>query len=666
MKHGPLLAHQMLDVAVRVKAIRPFAVGQMSLLLNNAHMFMQPSGGSNMANVLYAAAWICGEYANELEKPEETLFSMLTGKVHSLPGHIQAAYVQNIMKVLSIILSKGDIQQSIKVCKRVSDKLAQYVSSGDLEVQERASAALQLISYIHKELENGNADDICTQVAYLFNGELNPVAPKAQRKVQVPEGLDLDQWINEPLQSSSESEDDNQSDDHSNFFNLGGFDKKEEEENMSNTADQVEKNRKARLYEQENNPNYLKLNSSIDQTCEIPITSIDLPTSLNVSGFVSSDKYIKAKKEKKDKKKSKKKKKGINHFEEEDEEIAIEMVVNRDIGEMPDGAEDSDGAIDVQKDINDPHTALDIDLDIPEIERPPPLVEEKKHKKKKKEKEKKKKSEKSKKLRKLDKSDQQLIEIKQGYEEALGICTPSKEVVQAEDLSFIKLAMDKYILLEYKIDPKNELSNLATVFFRLTNVGNNCLIKNIEIDVNNSTAIQFLDEKNEPLSWYKLNNNIQCGSLTEFDLSLQVENISIPNTLRGTLTYMAQTFQDDNFHQDKLDWRLSVAVSDMFLKVAPSVPLVELLCNGQLVYKSSVILSGTNFNQVINWFSTKLHLVLVERVGETASLYGSNASSEQLCLLVKSNLNNVSVEAKCTSQTLVDNLMNEIKSTYNV
>jgi len=104
----------------------------------------------------------------------------------------------------------------------------------------------------------------------------------------------------------------------------------------------------------------------------------------------------------------------------------------------------------------------------------------------------------------------------------------------------------------------------------------------------------------------------------------------------------------------------------MFLKAAQSVPLVELLCNGQLVFKSSVMLSGTNFNQVINWFSTKLHLVLVERVGETASLYGSTASNEQLCLLVKSNANNVSVEAKCTSQMLVDNLISEIRSTYNV
>lgn len=190
----------------------------------------------------------------------------------------------------------------------------------------------------------------------------------------------------------------------------------------------------------------MKLNSNNEQTCDIPITSIDLPTSLNVSGFVSSDKFIKAKKSKKDKKKSKKKKKEQNNFQEEDEEPVIEMVVNRDVGEMPDGAEDSDGAIDVMKDVNDPHTALDIDLDVPEIERPPP-AEEKKHKKKKKEKERKKKSEKSKKTKKLDKSDQQLIEIKQGYEEALGICTPSKEIVQAEDLSFTKLAMDKFILV---------------------------------------------------------------------------------------------------------------------------------------------------------------------------------------------------------------------------
>lgn len=60
-QHGALVAHQMLDVAIRVQAIRSFAVEQMALLLENAHVLTQPS--SKMVDVLYAAAWICGEYA---------------------------------------------------------------------------------------------------------------------------------------------------------------------------------------------------------------------------------------------------------------------------------------------------------------------------------------------------------------------------------------------------------------------------------------------------------------------------------------------------------------------------------------------------------------------------------------------------------------------------
>lgn len=42
-----------------------------------------------------------------------------------------------------------------------------------------------------------------------FNQELNPVAPKAQKKVPVPEGLDLEAWIHEPIpEPEPESSDD--------------------------------------------------------------------------------------------------------------------------------------------------------------------------------------------------------------------------------------------------------------------------------------------------------------------------------------------------------------------------------------------------------------------------------------------------------------------------
>lgn len=70
----------------------------------------------------------------------------------------------------------------------VADRLPAFVSSSELEVQERASSALQLVRYIQKQLGKGQAQGLGAELAALFEGELNPVAPKAQRKVQLPDG----------------------------------------------------------------------------------------------------------------------------------------------------------------------------------------------------------------------------------------------------------------------------------------------------------------------------------------------------------------------------------------------------------------------------------------------------------------------------------------------
>lgn len=47
---------------------------------------------------------------------------------------------------------------------------------------------------------------ISVDLLHLFEGELNPVAFKAQKRVPIPEGLDLDAYINEP-EDNSDSED---------------------------------------------------------------------------------------------------------------------------------------------------------------------------------------------------------------------------------------------------------------------------------------------------------------------------------------------------------------------------------------------------------------------------------------------------------------------------
>lgn len=62
-RHGHLIASQMLDVAIRVKAIRAFAVAQMATLLDNAHLLTGNTQHNGICEVLYAAAWICGEFS---------------------------------------------------------------------------------------------------------------------------------------------------------------------------------------------------------------------------------------------------------------------------------------------------------------------------------------------------------------------------------------------------------------------------------------------------------------------------------------------------------------------------------------------------------------------------------------------------------------------------
>lgn len=110
----------------------------------------------------------------------------------------------------------------------VSDKLRTFEQSAHIEVQERACSLLQLLKYVQRELksdENNSAEaggdvgesneigSVQAELWSLFDGELNPVAPKAQRKVPVPEGLDLDAWINDPL-----SEDEPVSDEPKSVF----------------------------------------------------------------------------------------------------------------------------------------------------------------------------------------------------------------------------------------------------------------------------------------------------------------------------------------------------------------------------------------------------------------------------------------------------------------
>ncbi|XP_049564487.1 AP-3 complex subunit delta-1 isoform X4 [Orcinus orca] len=376
-RHGHLIAAQMLDVAIRVKAIRRFAVSQMSTLLDSAHLVASSTQRSSICEVLYAAAWICGEFSEHLQEPQQTLEAMLRPKVTTLPGHIQAVYVQNVVKLYAAILQQkeqaADAQAAQEVTQLLVERLPQFVQSADLEAQERASCILQLVKHVQK-LQARDVP-VAEEVSALFAGELNPVAPKAQKKVPVPEGLDLDAWINEPL-SDSESEDEKPK-------AIFHDEEPRHAKQRPPEADEQElaRRREARKQEQANNPFYIKSSPSPQKRYQdapgvdhIPVVQIDLSVPLKVPGMPMSDQYVKLEEERrhrqrleKDKRKRKKRererrgaRRHTSLHTESDEDITPAQRVDIVTEEMPENALPSD---EDDKDPNDPYRALDIDLD---------------------------------------------------------------------------------------------------------------------------------------------------------------------------------------------------------------------------------------------------------------------------------------------------------------
>jgi len=78
-----------------------------------------------------------------------------------------------------------DVLINLLMTGQILVKLEELVSSPVLEVQERASSALQVVRLL--AAPEGAADR--QELGLLYAGELNPVGPKAQKKVPIPDGL---------------------------------------------------------------------------------------------------------------------------------------------------------------------------------------------------------------------------------------------------------------------------------------------------------------------------------------------------------------------------------------------------------------------------------------------------------------------------------------------
>eukprot|EP01114_Cavostelium_apophysatum_P002110 TRINITY_DN1183_c0_g1_i5.p1 TRINITY_DN1183_c0_g1~~TRINITY_DN1183_c0_g1_i5.p1 ORF type:complete len:1154 (-),score=375.58 TRINITY_DN1183_c0_g1_i5:267-3728(-) len=220
--HGNLISAQFMDVIIRVNVVREFGVRNMLSLLRDSSLLSDNLKEGANCEVLYAAAWAVGEFSGSVEDKLGAVEALLQPRVVHLPSHIQSIYMQSALKLFGSAAAPatpkeiGSPRQAGPAASKAYPKLQDIVKimqarlplftqSQYLEVQERACFDLEVLN-LYNELQSAGTD-VGADLVTLFDEPLNPVAPKAQRKVPVPEGLDLDQWINEQPEEYEHEED---------------------------------------------------------------------------------------------------------------------------------------------------------------------------------------------------------------------------------------------------------------------------------------------------------------------------------------------------------------------------------------------------------------------------------------------------------------------------
>lgn len=70
-------------------------------------------------------------------------------KYKSLPPHIEAVFLQNILKLLAHVFDRYEREERyddiVALCDLVCGKFAESVKSAELEVQERSSTAMMIL-----------------------------------------------------------------------------------------------------------------------------------------------------------------------------------------------------------------------------------------------------------------------------------------------------------------------------------------------------------------------------------------------------------------------------------------------------------------------------------------------------------------------------------------
>lgn len=161
---GSEIRDQLVDIVGRVKGARRYAVKLMWTLLSDDTMLRNAEEEGSCSEVLWAAAWICGEYSrcllplhsvnpsylylrlpfSELMDPHKLIPHLLQPGIEQLAPDILSVYIMAITKVfgswaadLAQRWEDDDLPQATSIVESILTRLDAFSSSPHVEVQER-------------------------------------------------------------------------------------------------------------------------------------------------------------------------------------------------------------------------------------------------------------------------------------------------------------------------------------------------------------------------------------------------------------------------------------------------------------------------------------------------------------------------------------------------
>lgn len=106
-------------------------------LLVDAKILDSIGSPTSNAEVLRAAAWLCGEFRQFLPSPLSTLQALFSPSIHRLQPQVQMVCLQAALKIYSGLVG-GD--EGVEKVKEVARKgFEAFAGSSELEVQQRVS-----------------------------------------------------------------------------------------------------------------------------------------------------------------------------------------------------------------------------------------------------------------------------------------------------------------------------------------------------------------------------------------------------------------------------------------------------------------------------------------------------------------------------------------------